>query len=110
MQEYFVNFIVWYYLIKVKNFIKLEVIGRFIYLLNLTSALPMAQNLLSPMFQDHSITGRFVGFFIRFWWMTFGLLISIIVIVPFVVFAAILIVLPFVPFLQFANLLMQNLK
>jgi len=107
MQEYLINFFIWYYLIRVQKYIHYQVIERFIYLLNRTDTLPMAQNLFHPLFQDNSFSGRFIGFFIRFWWITIGIIVSILLIVPNIVISIILVTLPFIPIIILFSFLVK---
>lgn len=78
---------------------------RFVFLLNLTNTLPMAKNLFVPMFGDNTGAGKFIGVFIRFWWIGFGTLFSIIMILPYLTGLIILIILPFLPLVQVARML-----
>ncbi|MDQ6986083.1 MAG: hypothetical protein Q9M91_05815 [Candidatus Dojkabacteria bacterium] len=58
----------------------------------------MYKNLFTPMYGDDSAPGRFMGFFIRFWWGLFGLIASVVFIIPFILFFLLVLVLPFIPF------------
>jgi hypothetical protein len=73
--------------------------------MNLTLTIPMAKNLFRPMFGDSSSMGRFVGFFIRIWWVWLGGIMSTIMIVPNVILGLILLILPAVPFIYLILLL-----
>ena len=99
-KEHVIDLLLWYYLIVIRDFILNNVIGRFIYLLNLTSALPMFKNIYKPLYQDNSLGGRVIGFFIRLVWGIVGLIISVLFIIPFIVALIILFILPFLPYIM----------
>jgi hypothetical protein len=96
MREYTLNFFIWFYIYKVKDF-ALTVYGRFVFILIYTRTLPMIRNIYKPMFGDNDLIGRLIGFFIRFWWSLFGLIISLVYITPFVIAFIIFILLPLIP-------------
>lgn len=60
----------------------------------------MVRNFGRPLYGDTSPAGRLMGFFIRFWWIIFGGVISIIFIIPFIAGLLVSIVLPFIPIYQ----------
>lgn len=99
MQEYFINFFLWWYLVKVKAAF-FNAIKNLVFYMNLTLALPMAQNLFVPMFRDKSSGGKALSLFIRFWWVGFGTIASIAISLPYFVFALFLLILPVLPIIQ----------
>lgn len=96
MKEYTLNFFIWYYIYKVRD-LGLTVYSRFVFILILTRTLPMIKNIYKPMFGDNDIVGRLIGLFIRFWWSLFGLIVSVVYIIPFVIAFIIFILLPLIP-------------
>jgi hypothetical protein len=106
MQDYLLNFIVWWYGVFCRNAIK-ALVYRTIYLLNLTNTLPMVKNLFTPLFQDNSNVGRLMSLLIRPWWIFFGTMITIVAIIPRFLLTILYIILPFVPILQILNFLYQ---
>jgi hypothetical protein len=100
MQQYILNFFVWWYKIVVKGYFRQEVLSKYVFYLNKTNALPMAKNLFTPMFRDSSSFGKNISVFIRFWWVGIGTLYSSIVIIPRVLVGLVLISLPFLPLIQ----------
>jgi hypothetical protein len=100
MKEYLINFFVWYYFIKVKGFFTESILLHFSFLMNQTNTLPMARNLTKPLFQDESSLGKYLGMFIRFWWVGFGTLYCLILIIPRLLIGLLLLVMPFIPVVQ----------
>jgi len=97
MKGHVIDFFIWYYIVFFKIFFNKQVSNRFIYLMNLTDASSMLGNLFRPLYQDNSFAGRIFGFFIRLVWGSVGLVISVIVTIPFLIGSIILLVFPFVP-------------
>lgn len=100
MREYFFNFFLWYYFVKVRRYFTESVSLRFIFQLNRTNTLPMARNFSKPLFQDDSSLGKNLGYIIRFFWVGFGTLYCLLLIIPWVIFGVVLIVLPLIPIIQ----------
>lgn len=99
MKEYTVNFLIWWYLFKVKNafyFARFWIVFFLVY----TRTLPMIKNLTRPLYGDKSRGGRFIGLFIRGWWVVFGGAISLILSIPFMLFVVIIVILPILPIIQ----------
>lgn len=81
MTEFVVNFFVWWYAIRVREFFK-RIYGWALFILEYTNTLPMAQNLFVPLFQDNTGIGRVIGFAIRITWVWFGGMASAVFILP----------------------------
>jgi hypothetical protein len=96
--EYFLNFWIWWYAVKSKQFL-FKVIATITFLLEYSSTLPMARNLTVPLFQDSTGIGKLISFFIRGLWVWVGGIICVLIAIPLlaavVVFAALPLVIIF---------------
>ncbi len=101
MREYFLNFFVWYYLIKFGEYLRF-VRFVFVFLMMKTNALPMIKYIKYPMFGDYSRLGKIIGPILRFFWALIGSIISLIVIIPFLFLVPIVFLLPILPVIQIA--------
>ena len=102
MNQYFINFFTWYYLIKVRGYFN-KVKDKFSFSMHKSDTVDMVKFFKTPLYQDNSSFGRFLSLFIRFWWIGFGTLYSVITIIPNLVILLILIILPIVPIVQLLN-------
>lgn len=108
MGDYLFNYIFWWFFVFSRIRIK-NTLNSLIYNLNLTNTLPMSKNLFVPMFQNKSLTGRFMSLFIRFWWVGFGTFFSCLLVLPSLFANIFFILLPILPFLMFIILVLNNL-
>lgn len=69
--------------------------SRFVFLLQYTNTLPMAQNLGKPLYQDDSGIGRLLGVVIRGGWVWIGGILSVLMAIPFSLILVVNLVLPF---------------
>jgi len=102
MFGYIINFFVWWYLVKAKEYFVEEVFGGFIFQMNLTRTLPMVRNFKVPLFRDNSSFGKSISMIIKFWWIGFGTIVSLVKSIPHFLIFLIIIVLPIIPFIQLA--------
>jgi hypothetical protein len=93
MQQYLINFFVWWYAIKVRNAAK-RAVQWFIFILEYTNTLTMARYLTVPLYQDMSRMGRLVGLVIRGTWVWFGGMLSVVLSLPLWIFLVIYAALP----------------
>lgn len=108
MAEYTINFIIWWYFYKLPE-ISRTILFQYVFMLNKTRSLPMAQNLFKPLYGDTSSTGILIGIPIRFFWMMGGGILSTLYIIPFVLFLLLFATLPLVPVIQIFNLAAQTM-
>lgn len=93
MKALTIDFFIWWY--RFKSIEQLDMLRyRLFYYLHITRTLPMLQNIFYPLFGDNRWSGRFVGFFIRFWWIIIGGIITTIIMIPFVIYTVAFIALP----------------
>ncbi len=103
------NFFTWWYIIVVREYFQEKVSGRFVYLLNSTNTIPMAKNFGVPLFRDTSSFGKAISIFIRFWWIGFGSITSLVYTIPNFILGIILFALPFIPFIQLINFVLTKI-
>jgi len=92
-KKYIFGFFAWWYLVKGREVVDYfsRTILKYFVRLNIG---PMLGNLFAPMFQDKSLTGRFIAFPIRLIWGLGGLIIELIIIAIGLVFLHIYFLLP----------------
>ncbi len=78
--------------------------------MNKNNAISMAQNFFVPMYRDQSGIGKFLSIFIRFWWVGFGTLTSLIYTIPNFIILILLIILPLLPAVEIILFLFVQLK
>ncbi|MCA9386930.1 hypothetical protein KC669_02760 [Candidatus Dojkabacteria bacterium] len=99
MKTYIANFFIWWYAIKLFDYLYL-VRFVFIWLMIRTRALPMLKYINKPLYGDDSFWGKLIGPIIRFFWGIGGLIISIFFSLPFIILVPVVILLPLAPLLQ----------
>lgn len=70
--------------------------------MNITRTLPMVRNFTTPLFRDSSGFGKAISVFIKFWWIGFGTLLSVIKTLPKFLIFLVIVALPIVPLIQIA--------
>ncbi len=83
IKKYILNFWVWWYGAKFVDVLSNAYSFWSLSLANL-NILPMLNNLLVPMYQDQSLTGKFLSFILRLTWVFFGSLIQFAITIPIV--------------------------
>ena len=102
--ENFINFFVWYYLVKGENLFR-RVTDRFAFMMNKTNTISMVKNFNTPLYQDKSAFGKSLSMFIKFWWIGFGTIYSLLSTIPAFLLFIIFLILPLIPIFQLLNLL-----
>lgn len=95
MKRYVINFFVWWFTVHSKAII-FRLSSRFVFIMDSTGTISMAQNINTPMFQDESPIGRTLGKFLRVMWVWLGGMLSILLILPISLFYLIYLSLPFI--------------
>jgi hypothetical protein len=83
IRDYFINFWVWWYFVKVPEWGE-ALLHRLMFVLQYTNTLVMAQNLTVPLFQDDSGVGKLLSFIIRGVWVWVGGMISAVMALPLI--------------------------
>jgi len=96
MVQYFINFWVWWYVVKAYDYAR-NLIGYWSFLLNYVYLPSMIANLFVPLYQDNSIAGKFISVIIRFAWIVFTSVFMIFITVPMLVVYLIYLLIPFLP-------------
>ena len=105
MQEYLLNFFIWWYAIQAKNM--LYRVRRWeLFLLMYTNTLPMLRNLNQPLFQDYSRIGKAIGFVIRLIWVILGGTVVLLLMIPLL---ALVLVYALLPILAIGQILLALL-
>lgn len=97
----------WWYSIVAFLIFKEKVIDIFIFSMNKTRALPFAKTFNVPLYQDTSGIGKSMSMIIKFWWISFGSIISIIKIIPGLILTFIVLLLPIIPIIGIARFLFK---
>lgn len=72
----------------------LGLLDKFVFLLQYTNTLTMAQNLNTPMFQDNSSVGKGISLVVRVLWVWFGGMLTVLLVVPFSLRTVLFLILP----------------
>ena len=99
LKKYFINFFLWWYLVKGVEVV--QMIWRFwLYTFIYLKVWPMLSNLFVPLFQDKSWTGRMIAFPIRLIWGGSGLVIQIFLFGIYFAVGILYFVLPLLPIVE----------
>jgi len=82
MREYVFNFWFWWYAVQIPLWGR-SLLTRTSFFLNYTNTLPMAKNLLVPLFQDNSGIGKVISLPIRLVWVWWGGMLSMLLVLPY---------------------------
>lgn len=112
IRDYIFNFFSWWYLVHCREQAE-KLVQRFVFLLQYTNTLPMAQNFGKPLYQDDSNVGVLIGLVVRGAWVWFGGIFSVLLVIPFTFIFVLHLVLPFgiviMPFLVVSTALGSDL-
>ncbi|MBN1331585.1 hypothetical protein JW978_01725 [Candidatus Dojkabacteria bacterium] len=101
-QKYFLNFFVWWYLVKARD-ISTAFWRTWLFGFVSFRVWPMLSNLFVPLYQDNSWVGRLIGFPIRLVWGGVGLIIELMFLVVLTFIFFIYLALPIIPVLGIIN-------
>lgn len=99
LKKYTVNYFVWWYIVKGGE--TLLGLKRFwLYIFMRLNIGPMIVNIFRPLYQDPSITGRFIAFPIRISWVFFGSIIQVIAMLLSLIFVGVYFLSPLVVIIE----------
>lgn len=101
----FIGAIKWWYLDRIPKFLEEQVLATFIFSMNKTRALPFAKTFNVPLYKYDSGFGKSFSLIIKFWWISGGTFISIIKVIPPIIFVIVLATLPSIPVLAIFRLI-----
>lgn len=103
-----IDFLKWWYLIVLKQYIENSLIANLIYYLNITRALPFVKNFTTPLFRDKSDFGKWISIIIKPWWIVLGSVYSAIRVIPYLIVSIFILILPFIPLIQLIRFLING--
>lgn len=96
INKYFLNYLVWWYVIQARVVLG-KLLGGWVFLLGVLNVSPMLKNLFQPLYQDYSKMGRLIAFPIRLTWVLFGAGVGFILLPIILISVAIYLFLPLMP-------------
>jgi hypothetical protein len=96
VRRYFLNFWIWWYLIKGRELLRSLTFG-WNFTLGYFNVVPMLKNLFVPLYQDYSNIGILISIPIRLVWVIIGSFMQLIVTIPLVCVYLIYLVVPLLP-------------
>ena len=96
LNRYFFNYIFWWYVVEAPLILG-NLLGKWVFLMNMLNILPMLKNLFQPLYQDYTRMGRLIAFPIRFTWVFFGLVIELLLLPVIALIFCLYLILPLTP-------------